>query len=134
MTHRKIMARIVKEAKEKILEETGQNVVLSIVHSQKASQVGAEMLLLEMCSRWGITPEWLRIPSRSQDRPIMRKIFWVAAKTNYPQVTYRAIAELAGVSNHVTTIKGILAANTWRSVNDPSFMKYYNQISHLIEN
>lgn len=124
--HRLKISAIKREAIKQIFEQTGLQVRIILTYPENESQIKAEMLLLNMCACWGVTPEWLRVPSQKEDRPIMRRIFWMAAKAQIPQVTYKVLAVMAGVSNHVTAVRGIAEAQRWLDINDPLFMKYYN--------
>jgi|SRR6478735_9166515 len=132
MTHRQQITGILNEAKARILEETGVVVNLSVVYSRDESQKASQALLKEMCAQWGVTPEWLRIPSRKEDRPIMRRLFWMSAKEKFPQVSFAALTTMVGIGNHVTAVKGIREARRWLEVKDPVFMQYYNSAANYM--
>lgn len=90
-------------------------------------------LLAEMCKAWKRSVGWLKEPYRSDNRPIMKRIFWMAARKIFPRVSIKAIAFMVGVTDHTTVIKGLVNANNWHSAEDGLFMRYYNKVAHLIE-
>src|ERR1044072_1482075 len=127
------IAAILRDAKAKIAAETVVICDLSLVYSQKESTKGAEALFVKMCERWGVTPEWLSTPVRSDSRPIMRDLFWLAAKRAYPKVTYTHLTKITGVTSYSTAVTGVEKVKRWISIRDAAVMKYYVPVAEFVE-
>ena len=85
-------------------------------------------LFEEICACWGVKLAWVTDKSRANDRPVMRKILWMAGKRKFPHVPYVLLATLTGTIDHAGVIKGIKSGYDWLNVRDEKFLRYYNRV------
>ena len=120
--------RTISQAQDQIANCTGLKVKL--VPRLPAVDVTENLKTMfnNMCECWGVTIEWVSDKSRANDRPMLRKLLWMAARVHYPLSTYNTLGSLTGVTNHVTVLRGIKEGNHWLQVKDAKFMNYYELV------
>lgn len=128
---RKLIDDMIKNAQLNISKRTGVKVILTPTFPIQDCENDLKKILEEMCYCWGFTLAWVSEKSREKDRPIMRKLLWMASRELFPAVTYVQLAILTGVDNHVTILKGIQKGRDWLKVQDEKFLKYYKQVKHF---
>jgi chromosomal replication initiation ATPase DnaA len=122
---------IIKDAQTAICEQTGLNVILVAHFPDKLSTEDVEQLFKDMCNCWGVDLDWIREKGRDKDRPLKRKILWVAAKNKYPTIPLAYLAQLTGVTDHSTVVKGIRNIRKWLEVQDYKTLKHYRPVQHF---
>lgn len=132
LTNKSKISNVIKQAQGLIFKETGINVVLIPSYPKGVNESRALELTHIMCSIWNVRYEWLIEPNRRHNRPIMRRIIWLAIKRNFPDVTHETASRITGVTNHTTSVKGVREAIKWLAIKDALFMRYYTPVAHLV--
>jgi len=122
---------IIKDAQTAIAEQTGINVILVAHFPDRLNTDDVVQLFNDMCSCWGVDMEWIREKGRDMDRPIKRKLLWLAAKNKFPSAQKAYLAQLTGVKDHSAVVKGIRSVKKWLEVEDYKTLKYYRPVQHL---
>jgi hypothetical protein len=128
-----VIKRKISQAQAEILNCTGLNVKLVPRLSNGDMTANLKVLYNNMCERWGVTLKWVSDKSRAKDRPMMRKLLWMAGRVQYPVATYNSMGSLTGVTNHVTVLRGIVEGHHWLQVKDAKFMIYYELVKHYFD-
>jgi hypothetical protein len=123
----------ITQAQVEITETTGLVVTLVPRLSDSHVKEGLNTLFIMMCECWGVGLAWVSDKSRANDRPMLRKLLWMAGREKYPVAPYSTLAMLTGATNHVTALRGIQIGNNWLKVRDEKFMRYYKQVKHFFD-
>ena len=126
----KVIDTIIRDAQQKILERTGEKYTLI----PKRDYATEDVLTLcdKICTCWGVTHSWLRIRSRKEDRPTMKKVLWYIVKTRNPKISFHTLALLVGNEDHAGASNGLQIAKDLLSVRDEIFLKYYEPVKFLL--
>jgi hypothetical protein len=129
-----IVSHVITRAQSEIQLQAGIDVVLVPRYSNKRVEDDVRQLFESMCECWNVQLSWVSDKSRANDRPIMRKLLWMAGKKRFPQMAYCVLANLTGATDHAGVIKGIRSGYDWLRVRDEKFLKYYEPVkSYLME-
>ena len=99
---------------------------------QQLVDIRVKTLFDFICAEWKTDITKIQHDSRKQRVSAQRKLLWLAGKEIYPEVRYKALAELTGRKDHHGIMKGIRSAKDLISVSDPCIMRYYRKIKPLI--
>jgi chromosomal replication initiation ATPase DnaA len=124
--------RIIENAQNEILISTGIKVILTKKYKDVSKYEALEELYNKICKEWHVTTEWIRERSRSKNRPIMRKILWLAAREQFPEISMQSMAFLTGVTDHGGVVKGLRHLEDWIIIKDELALKYYDPVKHLV--
>ena len=128
-----IVSFAITRAQSEIQEQAGIDVVLIPRYSNKMVEEDLKRLFESMCECWNVQLAWVSDKSRANDRPIMRKLLWMAGKKRFPHISYCLLANLAGASDHAGVIKGIRSGYNWLDAQDEKFLKYYEPVKSYFE-
>ena len=123
-----IVEHAITHAQSEIQKQAGIEVTLIPRYSNKMIEKDLRELFEELCACWDVQLAWVSDKSRANDRPVMRKILWMAGKKKFPHVPYCLLAGLTGTIDHAGVIKGIKSGYDWLNVQDEKFLKYYNRV------
>ena len=124
---------IINQAQHEIHEKAGIDVMLMPRFSNKMVEEDLKQTFEDMCNCWGVSLTWVSNKSRANDRPIMRKLLWMAGKRKHPNASYCFLANLTGTNDHAGVIKGIRSGYNWLQVQDEKFLKYYEPVKDYFE-
>lgn len=130
-TDKIILTDILERASKKISSRLGTTIVLKYVENPQSRSKKVETLFEEVCSVWGVSVETLRQPCRNTEFSMMRKILWLLARSNYPQVSLEKLAHMLNRRDHTTVIPAIKKAEFFLKKEDEIFLIYYNPIKHF---
>lgn len=125
---KKTINDIISNAEEEIKNKTGAEVKLVCRFINSLVTEDLKEMFEEMCLYWGVELSFVQDPSRKNDRPIMRKILWMAAKRRHPDCLFNVLCSLTNVKDHAGVIKGMQQGYNWLGIKDEKFMKYYNPV------
>lgn len=123
-----IVNYIIRQAQSEIQQKAGIEVMLTPRFSNKLIEEDLKQTFEAMCQRWGVTLIWVKHKSRANDRPMMRKLLWMAGKRKHPDAPYCFLGNLTGANDHAGVIKGIRNGYNWLEVQDEKFLKYYEPV------
>ena len=125
-----IVSHVITRAQFEIQQQAGIDVVLVPRYSNKMLEDDLRQLFEAMCDCWNVQLSWVSDKSRANDRPVMRKLLWMAGKKRFPQVPYSLLANLTGATDHAGVIKGIRSGYDWLKVHDDKILKYYEPVKN----
>ena len=125
-----IVSHVITRAQCEIQQQAGIDVVLVPRYSNKMLEEDLRQLFEAMCDCWNVQLSWVSDKSRANDRPVMRKLLWMAGKKRFPQVPYSLLANLTGATDHAGVIKGIRSGYDWLKVHDDKILKYYEPVKN----
>lgn len=125
-----IVSHVITRAQFEIQQQAGIDVVLVPRYSNKMLEDDLRQLFEAMCDCWNVQLSWVSDKSRANDRPVMRKLLWMAGKKRFPQVPYSLLANLTGATDHAGVIKGIRSGYDWLKVRDEKILKYYEPVTN----
>lgn len=105
---------------------------LNYLYKNDAPYRKAYDLLKELTAIWGVSIEWLAERTFRGNRAVMRRVFWLIAKRRF-KVSNQKLAVMVGVADASTVVSGLRNVKKWVSVSDPSVMRYYTPVAHLIK-
>jgi hypothetical protein len=123
-----IVSHVITRAQFEIQQQAGIDVVLVPRYSNKMLEDELRQLFEAMCDCWNVRLSWVSDKSRANDRPVMRKLLWMAGKKTFPHVPYSLLANLTGATDHAGVIKGIRSGYDWLRVRDEKILKYYEPV------
>jgi len=123
-----IVNYVIAQAQSEIHKKAGIEVVLMPRFSNKLVEEDIKQTFEAMCNCWGVNLAWLSHKSRANDRPIMRKLLWMAGKRKHPNAPYCFLGTLTGTNDHAGVIKGIRSGYNWLEVQDEKFLKYFEPV------
>ena len=128
-----IVSHAITRAQAEIQQKAGIEVILIPRYSDKVVENNLRQLFEEICDCWNVQLSWVCEKSRANDRPVMRKILWMAGKKKFPQVPYCLLANLTGTIDHAGVIKGIRIGYDWLNIQDEKFLKYYTPVKRFFD-
>lgn len=128
-----IVSNAITRAQAEIQKQIGIEVILVPRYSDKVVESNLRQLFEEICDCWNVQLSWVIDKSRANDRPIMRKILWMAGKKKFPHVPYCLLAGLTGTIDHAGVIKGIKTGYNWLKVQDEKFLNYYTPVKRYFD-
>jgi hypothetical protein len=128
-----IVSYVITRAQAEIQQQAGIEVILIPRYSNKIVENNLRQFFEEICDCWHVRLSWVSERNRTNDRPIMKKILWMAGKKKFPQVPYCLLAGLTGTIDHAGVIKGIKTGYNWLKVQDEKFLKYYTPVKSYFE-
>lgn len=128
-----IVSRAITRAQTEIQQKAGIEVILIPRYSDKVVENNLRQLFEEICDCWNTQLSWVSEKSRANDRPILRKILWMAGKKKFPNVPYCLLASLTSTIDHAGVIKGIRIGYNWLNVEDEKFLKYYTPVKSYFD-
>ena len=75
-----IVSHVITRAQSEIQQTAGIDVVLVPRYSNKRVEDDVRQLFESMCECWNVQLSWVSDKSRANDRPVMRKLLWMAGK------------------------------------------------------
>src|SRR5574341_1246898 len=100
----KIINDIISNAQVQIKNQTRINVKLICRIIDCGIQNDLKRYFEEICSCWGVDLSFVQDPSRKNDRPVMRKILWMAGRNRHQDVPYNILCALTNVKDHAGVI------------------------------
>jgi hypothetical protein len=128
-----IVSHVITRAQFEIQQQAGIDVVLVPRYSNKMLEDDLRQLFEAMCDCWNVQLSWVSDKSRANDRPVMRKLLWMAGKKMFPHVPYSLLANLTGATDHAGVIKGIRSGYDWLKVRDEKILKYYEPVKNYFK-
>jgi hypothetical protein len=125
-----IVSHVITRAQFEIQQQAGIDVVLVPRYSNKMLEDDLRQLFEAMCECWNVQLAWVSDKSRANDRPVMRKLLWMAGKKRFPHVPYSLLANLTGATDHAGVIKGIRSGYDWLRVHDEKILRYYEPVKN----
>jgi hypothetical protein len=123
----------ISKAEAEISQSTGLKVTLLPRLSSRDVSANLKVMFANMCNCWEVTLDYVSDKSRNNNRPMMRKLLWMAGRLQYPTASYSCLGQLTGISNHVTVLRGIKEGNNWLKVKDAKFMVYYELVKNYFD-
>jgi hypothetical protein len=127
-----LVNQIIYQAQCEIHQRAGIEVMLMPRFSNRLVEEDLKQTFEDMCACWGVNLVWVSHKSRANDRPIMRKLLWMAGKRKHPNASYCLLGNLTGTNDHAGVIKGIRCGYNWLEVQDEKFLKYYETVKDYI--
>jgi hypothetical protein len=128
-----IVSYAITRAQFEIQQQVGIDVVLVPRYPNKLVEDDLKRLFEAMCECWNVQLSWVSDKSRANDRPIMRKLLWMAGKKRFPHISYCLLAKRTGAIDHAGVIKGIRSGYNWLDAQDEKFLKYYEPVKSYFE-
>ena len=124
---------VITSAQAEILSKTGLDVVLMPRIHKGTIEEEIKNLFEAMCSCWGIDLEYASDRSRHEDRPIMRKILWMAGKRKHRDIPLKILGHATRTMDHASVLKGINQGYAWLEVQDNKFCSYYEKVKQYFD-
>jgi hypothetical protein len=128
-----IVGHVIAQAQYEIQQKAGIEVMLVPRFANKLVEEDLKQTFESMCACWGVSLAWVGNKSRANDRPIMRKLLWMAGKRKHPNAPYCFLGNLTGTNDHAGVIKGIRSGYNWLEVQDEKFLKYYEPVKEYFD-
>jgi hypothetical protein len=91
-------------------------------------------VLSEVSTACGMEPTKVISYDRGWEVSTVRKLFWMVAKSKYPQISDGKLAGFSGRSCHTGVMRGIKEGYSRVKSGDPSTLEFYEKVRHMFTN